>query len=186
VTVTIRTARPGDEDVLADVAAATFALACPPEASPASIEAFVAEHLSRERFAGYLADPARVLLLAADGTQEVGYAMLVGPADGVDEPGAPADPDVARAVAHRPTVELSKFYVRPAHHGGAVAAPLMAAALDVARGRGASSVWLGVNQENVRATRFYTKSGFARVGTKTFLVGDELHDDFVMEQALDR
>ena len=34
------------------------------------------------------------------------------------------------------------------------------------------------------AVRFYEKSGFVVVGTKTFRVGQELHDDFVMEQAL--
>ncbi len=45
-------------------------------------------------------------------------------------------------------------------------------------------MWLGVNQENVRAQRFYAKHGFTQVGTKTFLVGTQLHHDFVMQRAL--
>jgi ribosomal protein S18 acetylase RimI-like enzyme len=180
MTVTLRVAVPTDAATLADVAGATFALACPPGTSPAAVAAFVEAHLSRERFATYLADAARTLLVAEDGTGPVGYAMLVATPDG-----SPADDAVARAVRHRPTVELSKFYVRAAHHGGAVAAPLMVAVLAAARARGASSAWLGVNQLNARAQRFYTRSGFTRMGTKAFLVGDELHDDFVMERALD-
>ncbi|MET0480415.1 MAG: GNAT family N-acetyltransferase, partial [Mycetocola sp.] len=62
--------------------------------------------------------------------------------------------------------------------------PLMQATLDAARGTGAAGIWLGVNQENARAVRFYEKSGFAIVGEKTFHLGPELHTDFVMERAL--
>ncbi|MEB0307431.1 GNAT family N-acetyltransferase, partial [Cryobacterium sp. 10I1] len=69
-------------------------------------------------------------------------------------------------------------------HGRGVAAALMTATLDAARDRGARGAWLGVNQENARAIRFYGKHGFARVGTKHFLVGDRYEDDFVLERAL--
>ena len=66
-----------------------------------------------------------------------------------------------------------------------LARALMAACLDAARHRGAAGLWLGVNQLNERAQRFYGKSGFSRVGTKRFLVGGVYEDDFVMERALD-
>jgi len=45
-------------------------------------------------------------------------------------------------------------------------------------------MWLGVNQLNARAQRFYAKHGFERVGVKRFLVGDRFEDDFVYERAL--
>jgi diamine N-acetyltransferase len=60
----------------------------------------------------------------------------------------------------------------------------MGAAVAAGRARGALGMWLGVNQENVRANRFYQKNGFAQVGIKHFLVGDRLEDDFVRERAL--
>ena len=60
----------------------------------------------------------------------------------------------------------------------------MEAAIEAARARGAAGVWLGVNQENERAQKFYVKSGFARVGTKRFLVGDRYEHDYVFERAL--
>ena len=98
--------------------------------------------------------------------------------------GEPTDADVAAALTARPTAELSKCYVAPGHHGAGIAAALMTATLDEAAARGAVAVWLGVNQENAKAQRFYEKSGFARVGVKRFLVGDRYEDDFVYERLL--
>ena len=64
------------------------------------------------------------------------------------------------------------------------ATALMDASLAVARAAGAAGAWLGVNQHNARARRFYERSGFAVVGTKHFRVGDRVEDDFVLERAL--
>jgi len=173
---TVRPAEPADVPVLAAVAAATFQLACPPSMSRDRVEAFVAEVLSPERFADHLADPARQVLLAERDGTALGYAMLVA--------GEPHDADVRAAVRLRPTVELSKIYVLPQAHGTGAAALLMARALEWAVEVGAAGVWLGVNQQNERAQRFYTKSGFERVGTKRFLVGGQHEDDYVLERAL--
>jgi ribosomal protein S18 acetylase RimI-like enzyme len=60
----------------------------------------------------------------------------------------------------------------------------MAATLDEAARTGAKSCWLGVNQRNVRAGRFYTKQGFEVVGEKRFRVGEELHHDHVRVRPL--
>jgi diamine N-acetyltransferase len=176
VPVQVRRATTGDAPVLADVAARTFALACPPHVTQQAIDTFIAEVLSRECFDDYLADPARDLFLAEEEGDPAGYAMVVH--------GEPADPDVSGALTLRPTAELSKIYVVPGHHGAGVSAALMASSLEAARRRGAAGVWLGVNQLNERAQRFYGKSGFERVGTKRFLVGDRYEDDFVYERPL--
>jgi ribosomal protein S18 acetylase RimI-like enzyme len=60
----------------------------------------------------------------------------------------------------------------------------MDTSLGAARERGSQGAWLGVNQLNERAQRFYGKSGFTRVGTKRFLVGESYEDDYVFERAL--
>lgn len=176
VTATVRPATASDVDVLARVAAATFALACPPQMTIDRIDAFIDGVLSRSRFEEYLDDGTRRVLLAERSGQPLGYAMLVD--------AEPSDPDVAAAIRLRPTVELSKIYVLPESHGSGSAGSLMEAALDWARTRRALGVWLGVNQQNERAQRFYAKSGFTVVGTKRFLVGDRYEDDFVMERPL--
>jgi ribosomal protein S18 acetylase RimI-like enzyme len=172
----IRRATPADAATLHELAAATFPLASPPDTRPEDNEAFIAAHLSEARFVGYLGDPARILFLALLDGAPVGYAMLV--------TGEPYDPEAALAVRRRPTVELSKIYVRPEQHRSGVAVALMTACLAAAADAGARSVWLGVNQRNERANRFYEKQGFRVVGTKHFLVGSRLFEDFVRERAL--
>ena len=173
---TVRRAEASDAAALAAVAAVTFPLACPPHTTDEAKAAFIAGNLTETHFAGYLADPSRVLLLAETDGIPAGYSMLVF--------AEPADPDVAAAITTRPTVELSKFYVMPEHHGGVVSAPLMTASLDAARAREVGAVWLGVNEENERANRFYEKNGFAVVGRKKFLVGTRYEDDYVRERLL--
>ncbi|WP_268531257.1 GNAT family N-acetyltransferase [Cellulomonas sp. CW35] len=174
---TVRRARLDDLAALADLAAVTFPLACPPGSTPEDQRAFVETVLSRTAFEGYLADGRRTVLVAHDeaGTLE-GYTMLVA--------GMPADSDVRSALSLWPTAELSKCYVHPDRHGRGVADALMTATLADARGRHALGCWLGVNQLNARAQRFYERHGFLRVGTKHFRVGSRIEDDFVLERAL--
>jgi ribosomal protein S18 acetylase RimI-like enzyme len=172
----IRRATPADAAVLAELAAATFPLASPPDTRREDNDAFIAANLSESRFREYLGDPGRILFLASMDGAVVGYAMLV--------TGEPYDAEAARAVVARPTVELSKIYVREEHHRSGVAGELMTASLGAAADIGARSVWLGVNQRNERANRFYEKQGFRVVGTKHFRVGERLFEDFVRERPI--
>ena len=144
---------------LADVAARTFPLACPPSVTVDNIAAFIDENLSEDRFRGYLADRDRAVLVVREETRIVGYAMLVRAGDGI---------------------ELSKIYVLPGSHGAGASAALMAAVLNTAKELGAESVWLGVNQQNQRAQRFYAKQGFTITGTRTFALGESVENDYVM------
>ena len=176
MSVSIRRATPADAPALVSVAAATFALACPPGTTEANIALFIQTSLSRQAFEGYLASQVRRLWLAEEDGKPVGYAMAVH--------GEPTDPDIQAAVVERPSVELSKIYVRESHHGSGVATALMDAAISEAADSGAASVWLGVNQQNVRANRFYEKQGFVLRGTRFFQVGDSTEADYVRELPL--
>jgi ribosomal protein S18 acetylase RimI-like enzyme len=162
----------GDADELATVAALTFPLACPPTSAPENIVSFIDSHLTAERFREYIGDPHHVVLAASDGNRIVGYSMLIR--------GVPDDADVQQAVSVVPSAELSKMYVLPESHGRGVSAALMEASLDRAADMAAKSVWLGVNQQNQRAQRFYAKHGFKINGTKVFHLGDDIENDYVM------
>lgn len=150
---------------MAVVAAQAFPLACPASSSLEDIAAFIEANLSAARFAEYLSDPRRAIVTACHEGRIVGYAMLV--RDGVED-----------------TAELSKLYVLADFHGQGVAAGLLDAVMGVADDWGLCQVWLGVNQENARAQRFYSKNGFTVNGTRTFQLGDNLENDYVMVRAL--
>jgi len=167
---------PADAHRVSVLARKTFPLACPPGTTRENIELFCDTKLSAEAFEGYLADPQIRLWLATAEDEPAGYVMSVS--------GEPTNPVVAGAVTMRPTVEISKIYVLASAQGSGVAGQLMSVAVDDAREKSASSVWLGVNQHNERANRFYERQGFVIVGERSFQVGAGFEDDFVREKVL--
>jgi ribosomal protein S18 acetylase RimI-like enzyme len=173
--VQVSAATDSDLIELAEVAALTFPLACPPSTATDDIDDiddFIAATLSPQRFGEYLADPDRLVLIAVAADRIVGYTMLVR--------GAEIDPGVESSLEARPAVELSKMYVLPDWHRHGVGAALMRAGIAWAEADGARAVWLGVNQANHRAQRFYRKHGFGTVGVRTFRLGNAVENDFVM------
>ena len=172
MTPAVTTATAADLPELAAVAAQTFPLACPPSVSQENVAAFIDDNLTQAHFARYLNDPGRLVLVARQDGRMIGYAMLIR--------GVPEDDDVQKAVTLRPAVEISKMYVLPDSHGAGGSAALMTDALDHAPHLDAKCVWLGVNQKNERAQRFYAKHGFTVNGTKTFRLGTRIENDYVM------
>ncbi|GAB24433.1 hypothetical protein GOPIP_068_00040 [Gordonia polyisoprenivorans NBRC 16320 = JCM 10675] len=180
MTVTVQVVTdPRFADEVAAVAAATFPLACPPHSAPANIDAFIRDNLAPADFAEYIDAPeSDVLLARTDDDIPVGYALV--------HHREPTDADVAAVITDRPSSEVSKIYVLPDHHArGRTQSPsrlLMETAIERARARGAASIWLGVNQENARAQRFYAKMGFTRAGVKTFDLNGSVEHDYVLSR----
>ena len=159
----IRKATEDDAGRLASLAEVTFPLACPPGASPEDIAAHLASTLSERHFRSFVADPDVTVLVIDAGASLRGYSLLVHrPAQ---------DQHVASVLTALPSVELSKCYVHQA-------------SIREAAATGAAGIWLGVNSENAKAIRFYEKSGFRKVGTKSFQLGSRVEHDFVMERGL--
>jgi ribosomal protein S18 acetylase RimI-like enzyme len=79
---------------------------------------------------------------------------------------------------------LWRFYVDFAFHGQGVAQALMTAVEDAARARGASTLWLGVWESNVRAQAFYRKQGFTVVGSQIFILGSDPQRDLIMAKTI--
>jgi diamine N-acetyltransferase len=174
--MSIRRAVPADAHRVSGLAIETFPLACPPGTTQENIDLFCQGKLSPQAFEGYLSDDRISIWVSESAGVIVGYVMSVG--------GEPEDAVIAHAVTQRPTVEISKIYVRESLHGGGVAPALMEVAQADALENGAHSVWLGVNQHNERANRFYERLGFLVVGERRFPVGDSLEEDFVREKVL--
>ncbi len=160
------------------LAALTFPLACPPEASRSDIAAHVAHKLTLAHFHGWATSDEHALLVYDDGTRLLGYALLV-----LGAPGGAAEAGAVREASGRetPYVELSKIYVHPDVLGNGIAGELMRSAVDTAAELGPGlPVWLATNALNLRAQAFYRKSGFEVIGKRTLFVGREEHNDVVL------
>ncbi len=96
--------------------------------------------------------------------EPIGYAKLLPLRAPVDDP-APG------------SMELQQLYILSGWHGTGVADALMGWAIDTARERGATQLYLTVFDHNARAKRFYTRHGLVEVGRCTFTLGDRIDDD---------
>lgn len=164
-----------DVPALARLASETFPLACPPGTDPADVADFIATQLNSDEFATHITTASRVVLVheADDGTLD-GYVLMFGS----DE----VAPENGFGVTGYRSAYLSKCYVLPDAHGGSVAGPLLDAAKSAAVEQlAADSIWLATNVANARASRFYLKHGFSKVGSKTMQVGSAVMSDDVFE-----
>lgn len=168
----IRRGVAGDADVVAAFGARAFEAAFGADNRPEDMRAYLASSFDRGRVTAELADPASTYLLAEDGEDLAGYAVLR------DGP-APRPLGVARAV------EIVRLYASPERIGAGYGAALMQACLDEARRAGHASVWLGVWERNARAIAFYRRWRFEVVGSHEFLLGDDLQNDLIMARDLD-
>lgn len=177
VSLIVRPALPHDVPALADLAARTFPLACPPELDAQAVESFIRTKLDVAAFHRYLTESDHTVLTgtSADGIV-VAYALLVD--------GAAMDPGCADQLLGPRPVGISKFYLDPHHHGSGAATTLLQAVLVNAGRAGADSVWLATNVGNARARAFYAKNGFVPRGHRVFEVGGVLNDDVVLERML--
>lgn len=175
MSIDVRPASVREGSAIAALAARTFALACPPDAPASDVAWFIATRLSPAIFAEYLADANRQIAVAARTGSLIGYTMLVYEAP---------PPEIASQLGSSQAAELSKIYVDAAQHGRGAAQALLDHAVESVRASGRPAIWLGTNQANGRAQRFYEKHGFRRVGTRRFRLGGRWEDDFVYELAL--
>jgi tRNA (guanine37-N1)-methyltransferase len=163
---TVRPAVVADAGGLADLAAATFVLACPPQMDREAIARHVRSRLSSDAFAIAIADPGLRLLVAHTAGGVAGYVLLV--------------PDGGPLAPHPDLVELRQIYVGEQHHGTGVADSLMAAAVRIAQELGGAGMWLGTAKQNSRALAFYRRSGFEVVAERVFDVGGVPNQDWVL------
>jgi ribosomal protein S18 acetylase RimI-like enzyme len=168
----IRLASPDDAELLARLAATLFEQTFARDNTAEDMAWYLAKAFSPGVQSAELADEScRAFIAEDDGGSAIGYAMLWRDSrtDGVD----------ARSPA-----EVQRIYVDRSLHGQRVGDALMRTCVDQAIEWGCDVIWLAVWQRNPRAIAFYEKSGFKRVGVKTFQLGSDLQHDYVMARNL--
>jgi diamine N-acetyltransferase len=170
--MTIRAATREDAAALAEFAERSFRDTFGCDNVESDMAQYVASSFGEEIQRTELADSRRTVLLAESGGAIAGYAQLLSDS----APGA--------IPMQRPAIELERFYVAHEWHGRGIAQQLMACATEVASQSNAATFWLAVWERNPRAIAFYRKSGFADVGAKLFVLGNDRQTDRVMSRQL--
>ena len=169
MSITYRSAGPGDVEALAELGARTFIHTFGHLYQPDDLALFLQNH-SPENWDKELNDPAfEVRVAEHDGTL-VGYVKL-GP------PHLPFEPRGEAA-------ELRQLYVVEEMKGQGVADQLIRWVVERARDKRADYLYLSVFTDNHRARRFYEKYGFEPEGTYAFMVGNHADEDIVMRLKL--
>nr|WP_322626022.1 GNAT family N-acetyltransferase [uncultured Flavobacterium sp.] len=83
-------------------------------------------------------------------------------------------------------LEIERIYVLNEYHGKKIGQVLYDKALEVAKEKRATYIWLGVWEENPKAIRFYQKNGFVEFDKHIFKLGDDEQTDIMMKLELNR
>jgi ribosomal protein S18 acetylase RimI-like enzyme len=82
-------------------------------------------------------------------------------------------------------LEIERIYVLKGFHGKNVGQLLYNKAIQIARHKNVTYVWLGVWEENSRAIAFYKKNGFDEFDKHVFILGNAEQTDIMMKLKLD-
>jgi diamine N-acetyltransferase len=168
----LRAATEADVPALAKLGRESFVAKFGDMYRPEDLAAFLEQTHSLAVVAGEVTNPGRLYCVAdADGNL-AGYCKL-GLSCGW--------PEHARGTH---AIELKQLYTAPAMTGRGIGAALMDWAMDEARARGADEMQLSVWSGNHGAQKFYTRYGFAKVADITFLVGEQVDEEFLFARML--
>lgn len=174
---TLRTARPEDAALLAELGERTFRETFAKDNTPEDMAGYLSRSFSPEIQTAELARPGSLfLILEIDGTP-AGYVHL--------QDGA-ADACLAESAqwSGLHAMELIRIYLLQAWTGRRLGDVLMQASIAEAQRQGVEALWLGVWERNPRAIAFYRRWGFEKIGEHEFLLGTDLQTDHVMAQRL--
>ncbi|MEP6781920.1 MAG: GNAT family N-acetyltransferase, partial [Gemmatimonadaceae bacterium] len=146
----------------------------------ADVDAYIAQSLSPSALLPVLTDPTSWVFAAIIDDVWVGYVQ-------VHLASLPAGMVNTHESAPSITpMEVSRFYVSRKWIGKGVAQEMLTSIIAHAKSHGAEALWLSVWQENARAAAFYAKSDFAIIGTSTFLMGEDLQNDYIMQRVISK
>ena len=81
-------------------------------------------------------------------------------------------------------LEIQRIYVLQKYQGKRIGLAMMQQALVIAEELKKPQVWLGVWENNFKAQAFYQKSGFKKVGSHDFILGDDRQTDRILLKIL--
>ena len=169
--LSIRQANISDLKIICALGVTTFYEAYFEQDESSDLASYVLESFSQAQIKDELNDTNSTFFIAEVGGKAVGYAKLRG-YSAVD------------CLKNEIAVELHRIYILERAKGKGVGGELMNRCFETAQAKGYETIWLGVWERNSKATRFYERLGFVKVGELEFPYGETVGTNSVMKMEL--
>ncbi len=80
--------------------------------------------------------------------------------------------------------ELERIYLTDNTHGKGFATLMISEIIALSKIENSAFIWLGVWENNLKAIKFYQKSGFSKFGEHIFIIGNDPQTDWLMFKKL--
>ncbi len=135
------------------------------------MELYLAQAFSEQQLRKELLDAEASYYLLKSGDDTLGYCKIkYGLPSAVEENGK--------------ALEICRLYVSQAYQGQGLGQWMMDQILRKAEEEKLDFVWLGVWSQNPGAIRLYERQGFRKIGSYTFILGEDPQTDFIMKRRL--
>ncbi len=169
---TVRKAIPGEEALVADIGRRTFYETWKSVNTEEDLQLYMQKAFDTDMLAEeILNSEVNIFLLAHVEGRLAGYAKLRNDRSYDQLKGMQA-------------LEMERIYVLKEFQDKKIGKALMDESLLIADHGKYEVLWLGVNQENFKAIDFYKRYGFEVFGTKQFILGTAIDEDFLMKKML--
>jgi len=135
------------------------------------MEAYLNKSFSIPQLSSEIANADAAFYFAQDGDRIIGYLKV--------NTGAAQTEKMDLAA-----FEIERIYVDQAYLGKKIGQLLFEKAIELAKAKNKSYVWLGVWEENHRALAFYKKNGFMPFDKHIFKLGNDEQTDIMMKLEL--
>ncbi len=157
-----------ETELLSELATATFINTYSDYNTPENMEKYISTYFNTTLLQIELQHPNIHYFFAKQEDEIIGYLKL-------NENEAQTETKFPEAL------EIERIYISPQKQGNGYGAVLLLKAIEVARNRKRSHIWLGVWDQNEKAIGFYEKNGFYKDGIHPFVLGDEPQRDYIMK-----
>ena len=169
--IQIQKITPDHLDQLQEIGRKTFAETFSSTNSEENMALYLKEGFAAEKLTAELQNPESEFYFATQNEKVIGYLKV--------------NFGQAQTESQKDnTLEIERIYVLADYHGKKVGQLLYDKAIEVAKQKKFTTVWLGVWEENKRAIQFYTKNGFVAFDQHIFKLGDDEQTDIMMRLKL--
>jgi len=164
-------ASPQQVSALVSLSRETFYETFAPSNSEENMQQYLENNLTEDKLGSEMSNSNSVFYIAFEGETAIGYLKL-------------NEGEAQTELQNEDSLEIERIYVKSEYHGKKVGQMLYDKAVEAAREKNKSSLWLGVWEENPKAIRFYEKNGFTAFGKHIFRMGTDEQTDIMMRKYL--